>query len=180
VRRLSLGERMKMELIAALLHQPRVVFLDEPTIGLDLNAQRAIREFILQYQGRHSPAMLLTSHYMEDIERLCKRILIIRDGEIVYDGSLQQVVQAYAPHKVISAHLIEGAGVAVDREELEKLGQVLEVSSERVRLHVPRASVADAAAWLANRLPIADLSIEEEEIGTIIGNIMMQKEAVQA
>ena len=86
VRRLSLGERMKMELIAALLHSPRVVYLDEPTIGLDLTAQRAIRDFILEYRREHAPAMLLTSHYMEDIERLCERIIILREGEIVYDG----------------------------------------------------------------------------------------------
>src|SRR5687768_5334342 len=96
---------MKMELIAVLLDSPRVVYLDEPTLGLDLTAQRAIRDFILRYRESHRPAMILTSHYMEDIERLCKRILIIREGELVFDGSLDQVVQKYADHKVVTAHL---------------------------------------------------------------------------
>jgi ABC-2 type transport system ATP-binding protein len=105
IRRLSLGERMKMELIAALLHQPKVVFLDEPTIGLDLNAQRAIREFLLDYRREHQPAMILTSHYMEDIEALCERIVIIREGEFVYDGGLRTVLTKYAGHKVITAKL---------------------------------------------------------------------------
>lgn len=178
IRRLSLGERMKMELIAALLHSPRVVFLDEPTIGLDLNAQRAIREFILEYQSDHRPAMILTSHYMEDIERLCKRIMIIRDGEIVYDGALAQVVQTYAPHKVVVVHIEEGAQVAIDREKLEKIGKLLESSRELIRLHVPRSAVAQAAAFLVNEYPVSDLQIEEEDIGVIIANIIGSTEAV--
>ena len=102
IRRLSLGERMKMEIIAALLHQPEVVFLDEPTIGLDLTAQKAIRKFLLDYRRTHQPAMILTSHYMEDIEQLCERIIIIRQGEFVYDGSLRKVVTEFAGEKVIS------------------------------------------------------------------------------
>ena len=97
IRRLSLGERMKMELIAALLHQPRVVFLDEPTIGLDLTAQRAIREFLLEYRRKESPAMILTSHYMEDIEKLCKRIVLVAKGEIVYDGSVAAMMAELCP-----------------------------------------------------------------------------------
>lgn len=177
IRRLSLGERMKMELIAALLHQPRVVFLDEPTIGLDLNAQRSIREFLLQYQQEESPAMILTSHYMEDIERLCRRIIILRDGEIVYDGGLAQVVQTYAPHKIVAVHLAEGGVAEVGREELERLGRVIESTAEVIRLHIPRSEVAQAAAWLVNRLPVADLSIEEEEVGVIISNIMSRQQA---
>src|SRR5262249_25006692 len=96
IRRLSLGERMKMELIAALLHRPKVVFLDEPTIGLDLNAQRAMRKFLLEYRREHQPAMILTSHYMEDIEQLCERLVIIREGEFVYDGPLSNVLAKYA------------------------------------------------------------------------------------
>jgi len=91
IRRLSLGERMKMELIAALLHSPKVVFLDDPTIGLDITAQRAVRKFILSYKQERSPAMILTSHYMEDIEELCERLIIIREGSIVYDGPTQKI-----------------------------------------------------------------------------------------
>ncbi len=105
IRRLSLGERMKMELIATLLHDPKVVFLDEPTIGLDLTAQRAIRDFILKYSQEHQPAVILTSHYMEDIERLCKRIIIMREGEFVYDGPLAKISGHLALHKVVTAKL---------------------------------------------------------------------------
>jgi ABC-2 type transport system ATP-binding protein len=176
IRRLSLGERMKMELIAALLHSPRVVYLDEPTIGLDITAQRSIREFILRYQSERRPAMILTSHYMEDIERLCRRIMIIRDGTIVYDGSLQEVVTAYAQHKVVTAHLPEGAEPWADRAELEKLGEVKECTDASVKIHVPRANVAQAAARLVNLTNARDLSVEDEDIGTIIESIMQARE----
>jgi ABC-2 type transport system ATP-binding protein len=173
VRRLSLGERMKMELIAALLHGPRVVYLDEPTIGLDLTAQRAIRDFILAYREEHRPAMILTSHYMEDIERLCKRLVILREGEIVYDGSLAGVVEKYAEHKVVTAHLRKDG--AVSREGLEALGQVDACDDVTIRLRVARGRVAEAAAELLKRYPVADLAIEEVEIGTIIERIQMAK-----
>jgi len=173
VRRLSLGERMKMELIAALLHGPRVVYLDEPTIGLDLTAQRAIRDFILAYREEHRPAMILTSHYMEDIERLCKRLIILREGEIVYDGSLTGVVEKYADHKVVTAHLRKDG--AVSREGLEALGQVDACDDVTIRLRVPRGRVAEAAAELLKRYPVADLAIEEVEIGTLIERIQVAK-----
>ena len=169
VRRLSLGERMKMELIAALLHDPAVVFLDEPTIGLDLTAQRAIREFVLEYQRERDPAMILTSHYMEDIESLCPRIVILREGEIVYDGSRDRLIRDYARHKVIVVHLqadhahrdfgghVNGPGM----ELVEHDGDVL-------KLRVGRDEVAGAAGHVLANLPVRDLSIEEPEIGTII------------
>ncbi len=181
IRRLSLGERMKMELIAALLHSPRVCFLDEPTIGLDLTAQRAIREFLLRYRQDHQPAMLLTSHYMEDIERLCKRILIIRRGELVFDGPLAEVAERYAQHKMVAVELSH----EVDRQqlarELEGLGEILppEEGHEAdlgLRLRTPRAQVAALAGRLLQLLPVTDLSIEEEEIGNIIARIMQERE----
>ncbi|MHC5011790.1 MAG: ABC transporter ATP-binding protein [Planctomycetota bacterium] len=171
IRRLSLGERMKMELIAALLHSPRAVFLDEPTIGLDLTAQRAIRDFILAYREQHRPAMILTSHYMEDIERLCKRILIIREGDLVYDGSLKRVVETHASHKVLTAHLLRDGSPAPRRDDLADLGDVLELESGTVRLRVPRAEVAAAASAILSRCAVADITIEEEDIGTIIESI---------
>ncbi len=169
VRRLSLGERMKMELIAALLHDPDVVFLDEPTIGLDLTAQRAMREFILDYQRERRPAMVLTSHYMEDIESLCPRIVILREGEIVYDGSRERLLRDYARDKVIVVHLqaehahrdfhghVEGPGM-----------QLIEHDEDVLRLRVARDDVAGAAGHVLANLPVRDLSIEEPEIGTII------------
>lgn len=173
IRRLSLGERMKMELIAALLHRPRVVFLDEPTIGLDLTAQRAIRDFLLQYRAEHQPAMLLTSHYMEDIERLCQRILILREGEIVYDGSLERVLSTFATHKVVTAVLDHGA--APEERDLAPLGRVLETSERRVKLQVARPEVTGVASALLERFPVVDLTIEEPDIGTIIEGIMARQ-----
>jgi ABC-2 type transport system ATP-binding protein len=170
VRRLSLGERMKMELIAALLHGPRVVYLDEPTIGLDLTAQRAIRDFILAYREEHRPAMILTSHYMEDIERLCRRLIILREGEIVYDGRLAGVVETYADHKIVVAHLRKTNGAAV-RDGLDALGQVDSFDQDTIRIRVPRGRVAEAAAEILRRYPVADLAIEEVDIGTIIEKI---------
>jgi len=174
IRRLSLGERMKMELVAALLHAPRVLFLDEPTIGLDIGAQRAIREFLLAYRERHRPAMILTSHYMEDIERLCKRLLVIRDGQLVYDGPLEQIVQKYALHKVVTAHLRRD-GVAVAVPSFDGLGEVIETTPDLVRVRVPRARTAEAAARLLEGLPVADLAIEEVDIGTIVQRIFDER-----
>ena len=178
VRRLSLGERMKMELIAALLHSPRVVFLDEPTIGLDVSAQRAIRDFLLAYRERRRPAMILTSHYMDDIERLCERILILRDGELVYDGSLSRVVERYATHKVVTAHLQAGTAAAPDPAGLSSLGEVLEATAALVKVRVPRERTAAAASELLSRLPVADLSIDEPDIGTIVEQIFSERSRV--
>ena len=171
IRRLSLGERMKMELIAALLHSPRVVYLDEPTIGLDLTAQRAIRDFILQYRAEHHPAMILTSHYMEDIERLCRRIIILREGEIVFDGSLEDVVAQFADHKVITVHLRKDGAPAPDPAALAALGEVEAATEDMIRLRVPRPRVADAAADLLRAWPVLDLGIEEVDIGSVIERI---------
>ena len=181
IRRLSLGERMKMELIAALLHSPRVVFLDEPTIGLDLTAQRAIRDFILEYRGRNSPAMLLTSHYMEDIERLCERILILRQGQLVYDGSLTRVMGRFAHHKLITAHLRKTAPVGdLSTEErqqrLERLGRVVTSDASVVEIEVPRNEVASAAGALLQLYPVADLAIAEEPLGHVIERILRSRE----
>ncbi|HUR46501.1 MAG TPA: ATP-binding cassette domain-containing protein [Candidatus Saccharimonadales bacterium] len=183
IRRLSLGERMKMELIAALLHSPKVVFLDEPTIGLDLTAQRAIREFLLRYREENRPAMILTSHYMEDIERLCRRIIILREGEIVFDGSLEEVVAGYADHKIVTAHLRKSANLAETNGAspgLELLGTVEEITRDFVRIRVERSRVAEVAAELLRRLPVVDLAIEEPEIGTVIERIQRSRSATHA
>lgn len=167
LRRLSLGERMKMELIAALLHSPRVVFLDEPTIGLDLSAQRAIRGFILSYQRRRRPAMLVTSHYMEDIETLCERILILRQGRLVYDGSRRQVVERFARSKLMTVHLRRPMSER-DDGYVDSLGDRLEASPDRLRLQVDRYQVASVASALMARFDVVDLSIEEEPLAHII------------
>lgn len=171
IRRLSLGERMKMELIAALLHSPRVVYLDEPTIGLDLTAQRAIREFLLGYREEHAPAMLLTSHYMEDIQKLCKRILVIREGDLVFDGPLDEVVARFAPQKRVTLHLDPEREVPADFAP-EKHGEVIVWDPTQLQIRVARDQVAEVSAALLTRLPAKDLAIDEEDIGTIIERIM--------
>ena len=181
IRRLSLGERMKMELIAALLHQPRVVFLDEPTIGLDLAAQRAIREFILEYRRKENPAMILTSHYMEDIEKLCERIVLMRDGRTVYDGPVAKMVSSYARHKILTAHLRSGEtppeGPA--RPEIPP-GEILEWTGASIKLKVARTEAAAAAAHLLGSYPVADLSIDEEDIGTVIEAMLGKADGASA
>jgi len=180
VRRLSLGERMKMELIAALLHGPRVVYLDEPTIGLDLMAQRAVRDFLLRYRERHRPAMLLTSHYMEDIERLCSRLLLIREGELIYDGTLARITETAGDFKVLRAHLKPEAAPPSGevRALMERLGDVVEATSGLAAVRVPRARVAEAASVLLQRLPVADLAIEAEDVGTLIERLLKNRAGV--
>ncbi|MDA1193576.1 MAG: ATP-binding cassette domain-containing protein [Planctomycetota bacterium] len=173
VRRLSLGERMKMELIAALLHDPKIVFLDEPTIGLDLTAQRAIREFILSYRETRKPAIILTSHYMEDIERLCKRIVIIDEGAFLYDGPLDQVASRHTSQKVITAHLERPA--SLPPAVLAGLGTLVKQEEYLLQVRVLRARVAEAAATILRELPVADLAIDEEDIGTVIERIFRER-----
>ena len=172
VRRLSLGERMKMEIIAALLHDPKVVFLDEPTIGLDLTAQNAIRQFFLQYQKTHKPAIILTSHYMEDIERLCERVVAIKEGEFVYDGPLRHILEKAVSHKEIVLHLDAAVMEKVDMEFAWGLGEVRESKPELLRIRVPRAEVTTVAAQLLKQLPAKDLSIEEVEIGEVVETLI--------
>ncbi|MEN8141538.1 MAG: ATP-binding cassette domain-containing protein [Thermodesulfobacteriota bacterium] len=173
IRRLSLGERMKMELIAALLHRPRVVFLDEPTIGLDLAAQRAIRDFILRYRQEMRPAMILTSHYMEDIERLCERIIIIRDGRFIFDGPLGEVVSRFAQHKIITASLSHG-GRGLDWLEAAG-GEVLSQTGSELRLRVARDEVADVAQRLLCDTGVHDLGVEEEDVAEVIEQMFAEK-----
>ncbi len=173
IRKLSLGERMKMELIAALLHQPQVVFLDEPTIGLDLSAQRAIREFILDYRKRENPAMILTSHYMEDIESLCQRIVLVRQGEKVYDGSTVKLVEMYARHKVLTAHLQVGESPPDGPPRPDRMaGEILEWNGTALKIKVERRDAAGVAAQLLGNYSVADLSIEEEDVGTVIESML--------
>lgn len=178
VRRLSLGERMKMELIAALLHQPRVVFLDEPTIGLDLTAQRAIRKFILEYRQVQRPAMILTSHYMEDIEQLCERIVIIREGQFVYDGPLKDVTSKYAQHKILNLVLEEDAAEQfVAKDFPSGAGELVSYEGGRLKVRVDRSLVAGVASRLLTRFPTKDLTIEEPDIGTIIEALIRRQNA---
>jgi ABC-2 type transport system ATP-binding protein len=178
IRKLSLGERMKLELIAALLHQPKAVFLDEPTIGLDFTAQRAIREFLLDYRQRRRPAMILTSHYMEDIETLCERIVIIREGEFVYDGPLSRIVREVAGSKIITAQLKPVEGRKAASEILDGMpAEVIEETSESLKVKVPRDAVPDVASAILQRFPVIDLGVEEEDITAVIEALMRKGKA---
>jgi len=163
VRRLSLGERMKMEITAALLHRPKVLFLDEPTIGLDLLSQRAIRELIRTLNRRQGTTVMLTSHYLSDIEELCERAILINRGEIVYDGALSLVNAALAERKVVKLVFSE----PVEKSVLETYGglRALEGAAGSARMEatfdVDRAKVRDFSRGVLGDLPVADLTIEE-------------------
>lgn len=173
IRRLSLGERMKMELIAALLHNPRVVFLDEPTIGLDLSAQRAIRQFLLDYRRKHRPAMIVTSHYMADIEQLCKRIIILRHGSVVYDGPLSDIVKHFTSQKVISVRLQDnGSSETVSLPQT--LGTVITHARDILEVRAHRSVITNAAAYILNHFPVNDLTIQEENIETVIESLIRE------
>jgi len=177
IRRLSLGERMKMELIAALLHEPRVVYLDEPTIGLDLTSQKAIRRFILQYREEKKPAMILTSHYMEDIESLCQRIAVMREGNIVYDGDLSRLMAEFGSNRVITANLLTRNGKIPSRIQLpEKIGELRFFDEGRVKIHVHESHLSETINTLMQKYRVRDLNIDGEELGSIIEAIMNGEE----
>jgi ABC-2 type transport system ATP-binding protein len=167
VRKLSLGERMKCELAAALLHRPRVLFLDEPTIGLDINMQVRIREFVAEYNRRFDATVILTSHYMADVTALCKRIIVIDKGRIVFDGDLSQLVERAASSKIIRLELARPLLV----EQLEVYGQLASHEGLRAELRVSRAETSAIAARLLAELPIADVTIEDPPIEEVIGQV---------
>lgn len=168
VRQLSLGERMKCELIAALLHNPKVLFLDEPTIGLDVVAQKKIRDFIKKYNEERKTTIILTSHYMEDITQLCKRIVIINLGKIVYDGPLDEMIARYAANKKVTVNFEK----EINREDVEKYGKIDEFHPVKVSFEVPRHEAKNfVKAMLSSSLPVDDIGIDEENIESIIRNI---------
>src|SRR5919202_2960873 len=167
VRQLSLGERMKCELAAALLHQPQILFLDEPTLGLDVTAQEAIRNFLCTYRGRHNATILLTSHYMEDVTALASRVLIINRGRLLYDGALEALVARVAPSRRLE--LVLGDGVTRDR--LAGFGDVRSFRFPNAVLEVPRDAVAATSARLLAEVPVADLSIKDHPIEDVIRQV---------
>jgi ABC-2 type transport system ATP-binding protein len=163
-RQLSLGERMKCELAAALLHQPEVLFLDEPTLGLDLEAQQTIRAFLGEYRQRHDATVLLTSHYMADVTALTSRVLIINRGRLLYDGELSELVARIAPIKRIELVLSE----PVPRARLEDYGRVAHFAPPSATIEVPREIATAASARLLADLAVADLSIQDPPIEEVI------------
>jgi ABC-2 type transport system ATP-binding protein len=169
VRELSLGERMKMELIAALLHQPRVLFLDEPTIGLDVVSQKTVREFLREYNGRQKTTILLTSHYMADIQELCRRVIIIDHGAIYFDGSLSEIIDRFADFKVVT---IQCTGAETyPAANLARYGEVIEQAAGTIKLKVKRDRVIPVCKALLDELPVSDIDIQEVPIEEVIRQI---------
>ena len=157
---------MKCELVAALLHHPRVLFLDEPTIGLDVMAQKNIRDLIQSYNQEHQTTILLTSHYMEDIQQLCDRVILMDKGKIVYDGTLEALIKHYAPHKLLKV-TFEAKGVK--REAFEKFGDIQEFTPFRCIIKTKRLQAKQTAiSLLSSSLPIDDILIDEMGIDDII------------
>ena len=169
VRKLSLGERMKCELIAALLYNPRVVFLDEPTIGLDVVSQQRIREFLKTYQLQTGSTIILTSHYMQDIQALCERVVIIDKGSVIFDDALATLVERFSDIKRLSLQFT----TPVTEESLAAYGRVIEFTPERAVLEAPRKSVTTVAAAILSTMPVADIAIEEVEADEIIRQIFI-------
>jgi ABC-2 type transport system ATP-binding protein len=169
VRELSLGERMKMELIAALLHQPKVLFLDEPTIGLDVVSQKTVREFLRHHNATRRTTILLTSHYMTDIQELCQRVIIIDHGTIFFDGRLSEVLDRFADSKMITIQRAHAADCA--SEDLRRYGEVIEHTAACIKLKVPRDRVIPVCKALLDELPVIDIDIQETPIEDIIRKI---------
>ena len=168
VRNLSLGERMKVEIVGSLLHRPQVLFLDEPTIGLDVTMQKRIRTFVAEYNERHGATVLLTSHYMADVEALCKRVIVIHHGKILFDGALTSLANEFAAYKTIGVLLENG------NAELGGYGEVISRDGDRAVLRVPKAETSRVAARLLSEHEVLDLTIEEPPIEDVIELVFAQ------
>lgn len=175
VRELSLGERMKMELIAALLHRPRVLFLDEPTIGLDVVSQRAVRNFLRDYNQRHRVTILLTSHYMADIQELCERVIVIHKGTKIYDGALARLENAGGAKKKIITFvpaLAEGAEVAAFPDSWQsRYGTTTRATDGKFTLRVPGEQVVAVSQEVLSTGPVADITIEDVPLEDVIAEL---------
>ena len=169
VRELSLGERMKMELIAALLHQPKVLFLDEPTIGLDVISQKTVREFLRSYNATQKTTIVLTSHYMTDIQELCQRVIIIDHGKIFFDGRLSEIVDRFADFKTVTISWL--SGTSFPPVDIHQFGEVLQQTPNRIQLKIKRDQVIPVCKRLLDELPVNDIDIEEVPIEDVIRQI---------
>jgi ABC-2 type transport system ATP-binding protein len=167
VRELSLGERMRMELIAALLHSPDVLLLDEPTIGLDVVSQRRVQDFLRYYQSRQKITVLLTSHYMKDVEALCDRAIIINQGNLIHDGLLADVVDRFSHDKIIELQFSDSQ----IPDSLDEFGTVIERRSPRARLEVPRDRIPRVLGTLLSRYRIDDVSVHERPLEEVIAEL---------
>jgi ABC-2 type transport system ATP-binding protein len=168
VRNLSLGERMKCEIAGALLHRPRVLFLDEPTIGLDVTAQKRIREFIAEYNRRNNAAVLLTSHYMADVEALCKRVIVIHHGKLLFDGDLAALVEKFSPTKTI---MVKPEDESVD---LSAYGEVISKEDGQITLRVPKAETTRITSRLLGEVAVTDFTVNDPPIEDVIETVFAQ------
>jgi ABC-2 type transport system ATP-binding protein len=169
VRELSLGERMKMELIASLLHQPKVLFLDEPTIGLDVTSQKTVRDFIRRHNAKQKTTILLTSHYMADIQELCERVIIIDHGKLFFDGKLSEIVDRFADFKLITIQCEKANDYKA--EMLSRFGEVVEKNSETIKFKIKRDRVIPTCKALLDDLTVSDIDIQEVPIEDVIRQI---------
>jgi len=170
VRELSLGERMKMELTAALLHSPEVLFLDEPTIGLDVIAQHNIQQFLKYYQEKRKITILLTSHYMKDVAALCQRVVVINEGQLQYDGSLSGIVDRFSTHKMISLQFGEQDSL----DDLARFGDIVQIEPPKARLRIARAEVARVLSALLDQYTIEDVVVEDLPLEEVIAEVFAQ------
>lgn len=174
VRKLSLGERMKAELLAALLHQPKVLFLDEPTLGLDVNAQVSVRQFLREYNERYGATIILTSHYMADITALCDRVLLIHCGDLIYDGELASLLDRFAPYREVTVELETPETEAV----LEQYGELELMNGCQARLIVHREKLTTSVSRLLADFKILDLTVSDPPIEEIIGRVFREGSVV--
>ena len=172
VRELSLGERMKMELIAALLHQPRLLLLDEPTIGLDVVAQVAIQKCLKEYHARRGVTMLLTSHYMRDVEALCDRVLVITQGRLLYDGDLVGLTERFGDAKLVKLEFVNGTP-----EGLERFGEVTRKDAMTADLKVDRERISELLGAILDSHAVADLSVQDPPLEQVIARVFTEAKA---
>jgi ABC-2 type transport system ATP-binding protein len=175
VRELSLGERMKMELISALIHEPRVLFLDEPTIGLDVVSQKRVREFLRVYNREHRIVTMLTSHYMQDIQELCERVIVIDHGKIFFDGPLDAIIDRFSSAKIISLSFEEGTDC-----DFTRFGEVVERKPMSVQLKVPRAKVTEVARELLDNCRVTDINVQELPVEEVIRQLFGERDTERA
>jgi ABC-2 type transport system ATP-binding protein len=172
VRNLSLGERMKCELVAGLLHRPRVLYLDEPTLGLDVSMQARLRRFLAEYNRREGVTVILTSHYMADVVALCPRVILIHHGELLYDGALSGLAERLSPFKLVRVSLSNGRGE--QPPALPDEVEVVERAGGRLVLRIPRAGAPELTAHLLHHLPVVDLTVEDPPIEAVIDQVYQE------
>jgi len=166
-RKMSLGQRMKCELIASLLYRPKILFLDEPTLGLDVLVQKKLRRFIKEYNKKYGATVLLTSHYMDDVKEICDRVIIINHGSLIYDGTVDNLIKQHANYKTITA-IFNGK---VSQNKLEVIGKVVEFDDLKASIEVPRELVAKMASKLLAEFDVDDLDIQEPRLENIIAEV---------